>query len=284
MRLASYQFEGKQSYGIVTADDHIIDLSSRLGEKSLLELIESDNLELAQQAMSHAPDFSINEVVFNLPIIGGEKIICVGINYPEREEEYKGQLSRGDYPNLFVRFPSSFSAHNQPIIRPKVSTQFDYEGEVALVIGKAGRHITKEEALSHVVAVVPANEGTVRDWVKHGSRNVTQGKNFEHSGAIGPWIATTDELDLTNDLQVTTRVNGQVRQNDSTKNMFWSFEELINYISTFTTLLPGDIIFTGTPVGAGAHQTPPIYLEPGDVVEVEVAGMGTLRNTVEDEA
>lgn len=283
MRLASYQFEGKQSYGIVTADEQIIDLSSRLGEKSLLELIESNNLELARQAMSHAPDFSTNEVIFNLPVLGGEKIICVGINYPEREEEYKGQIPRGDYPNLFVRFPSSFSAHNQPIIRPKVSAQFDYEGEIALVIGKAGRHITKEEALSHIVAVVPANEGTVRDWVKHGSRNVTQGKNFERSGAIGPWIATTDELDLTNDLQVTTRVNGQVRQNDSTKNMFWSFAELINYISTFTTLLPGDILFTGTPVGAGAHQSPPIYLQPGDVVEVEVAGVGTLRNTVEDE-
>lgn len=255
-----------------------------LGGKSLLELIESNNLELARQASTHAPDYSISEVTFSLPIIGGEKIICVGINYPEREEEYKGQIQRGDYPNLFVRFPSSFSAHNQAIIRPKVSQQFDYEGEIALVIGKAGRHISKDEALSHIVAVVPANEGTVRDWVKHGSRNVTQGKNFERSGAIGPWITTTDELDLSNDLQVTTRVNGQVRQNDSTKNMFWSFAELINYISIFTTLRPGDIIFTGTPVGAGAHQTPPIYLQPGDVLEVEVAGVGTLRNTVEDEA
>lgn len=283
MRLASYEVEGRQSYGIVGSDNRIIDLGSRLEEKSLLELLRSQDLDKARAVANLSGDFGLDEVKLKLPVVGGEKIICVGINYPEREEEYKGQIPRGDYPNLFVRFPSSFSAHGEPIIRPKVSNQYDYEGEIALVIGKPGRHISTQDALSHVIAVTPANEGTVRDWVKHGSRNVTQGKNFERSGAIGPWITTSDELDPAGDLQVTTKVNGQVRQSDSTKNMFWSFAELINYISTFTTLAPGDIIFTGTPTGAGAHQSPPIYLAPGDVVEVEVTGAGTLTNVVEDE-
>lgn len=284
MRLASFNVNGRDSYGIVSQDNSIVDLGKRLEQKTLLDLLRANAIDTARRVSQEKPDYSLSEVSLRLPVQGGEKIICVGINYPEREEEYKGEIKRGSYPNLFVRFPSSFSSPGEPIIRPKVSDQLDYEGEIALVIGKPGRNISRDSAYQHVAAVTCANEGTIRDWVKHATKNVTQGKNFERSGSIGPWIVTTDELDPSQDLTVTTRVNGAVRQNDSTKNMFWHFDELINYISTFITLIPGDIILTGTPVGAGAHQTPPVYLVPGDVVEVEVHGVGILRNEVKDEA
>lgn len=283
MKLASYEIDNRHSYGIITNDEKVIDLGSKLPSRTLLELLQSNSLRDAQRLSNGEPDCSVADITFQLPIIGGEKIICVGINYPEREEEYKGQIPRGDYPNLFVRFPSSFSAHGQAIIRPKASQQLDYEGEIAIVIGKEGRYISKNNALSHVGAITAANEGTIRDWVKHGSRNVTQGKNFVHSGGLGPYIVTTDEINMANPLRVTTKVNGQVRQDNTSNNMFWQFDELINYISTFTKLVPGDIILTGTPVGAGAHQTPPKYLVPGDKVEVEVEGIVTLSNNIEDE-
>ncbi|NNN18633.1 MAG: fumarylacetoacetate hydrolase family protein [Acidimicrobiaceae bacterium] len=283
MRLASYNVNGRDSYGVISNNNSIIDLGSRLEQKSILQLLQSDAVDSARKFTNEKPDYALSDISLSLPVPGGEKIICVGINYPEREEEYKGEIKRGSYPNLFVRFPSSFSPHEQPIIRPKVSDQLDYEGEVALVIGKPGRHIPNASAYEHIAAITAANEGTVRDWVKHGSKNVTQGKNFERSGSIGPWIVTTDELDPSGELTLTTRVNGKVRQNNSTKNMFWHFDELINYISTFITLLPGDIILTGTPTGAGSHLDPPVYLVPGDVVEVEVQGVGMLRNRVLDE-
>ncbi len=284
MRLASFNVNGRDSYGVVSRDNNIVDLGKRLEQKTLLDLLKSNALVAARKASEEKPDYSLSEVGLRLPVQGGEKIICVGINYPEREEEYNGEIKRGSYPNLFVRFPSSFSSPGQPIIRPTVSEQLDYEGEVALVIGKSGRHISRDTAYQHVAGITCANEGTVRDWVKHATKNVTQGKNFERSGSIGPWIVTTDEIDPSKDLMVTTRINGKVRQNDSTKNMFWHFDELINYISTFITLTAGDLILTGTPVGAGAHQNPPVYLVPGDVVEVEVQDVGILRNEVQDEA
>lgn len=283
MRLASYEIGGRSSYGVLADDGGIIDLSRHLEQKSLLALIESGSFDSARSLLNKKSDYSLDDIKFQIPVQGGEKILCVGINYPEREEEYKGQLPRGEYPNLFARFASSFSAHGEAIVRPRVSDQYDYEGEVALVVGREGRHIPAREALQHICAVTAANEGTVRDWVRHGSKNVTQGKNFDHSGSMGPWLVTSDEIDPARDLTLTTRVNGELRQNDSTKNMFWNFSELIEYISTFTHLLPGDIILTGTPTGAGAHQDPPVYLRPGDTLEVEVNGILTLRNVVADE-
>ncbi len=283
MRFASFNVGGRDSYGIISEDNGVIDLGKRLEQGSLLELLRSDSIEAASRFRQEMPDYSLSDLRLCMPIQGGEKIICVGINYPEREEEYKGDLNRGAYPNLFVRFPSSFAAPGEAIIRPKVSDQLDYEGEVVLVMGTPGRHIPRDKANEHIAAITAGNEGTVRDWVKHGTKNITQGKNFERSGSLGPWISTRDEADPSQDITVTTRVNGETRQNDSTKNMFWPFEELISYISTFTTLLPGDLIFTGTPVGAGAHMSPPRYLVPGDLVEVEVQGVGTLQNRVRDE-
>jgi 2-keto-4-pentenoate hydratase/2-oxohepta-3-ene-1,7-dioic acid hydratase in catechol pathway len=184
---------------------------------------------------------------------------------------------------MFFRVPGSLVGHDQPLVRPKVSEQFDYEGEIALVIGQGGRHIPRERALAHIAGLTLCNEGSVRDWLRHGKFNVTQGKNFDRSGSLGPWLVTSDELDLTAPLHLTTRVNGDVRQDDTTASMIFSFADLIAYVSTFMTLTPGDVIATGTPTGAGARFDPPRWLVPGDVVEIQVPEIGILRNRVINE-
>jgi 2-keto-4-pentenoate hydratase/2-oxohepta-3-ene-1,7-dioic acid hydratase in catechol pathway len=168
-------------------------------------------------------------------------------------------------------------------VRPKVSDKFDYEGEVILVIGRECRHAPRESALSCIGGLTLGNEGSVRDWLRHGTLNVTQGKNFDRSGSAGPWIVTSDELDPATPLHLTTRVNGELRQDDSTDRLTWGFAWLVSYISTFATLKPGDLIWTGTPTGAGVHRNPSVWLKPGDVVEVEVPQIGILRNRVVDE-
>jgi 2-keto-4-pentenoate hydratase/2-oxohepta-3-ene-1,7-dioic acid hydratase in catechol pathway len=185
--------------------------------------------------------------------------------------------------SLFIRFPRSFTGHGEPLIRPPESPQLDYEGEIAVVIGKPGRRIPEAEALSHIAALTICNEGTIRDWVRHAKFNVTQGKNWDRSGAMGPGLVPfTDPAQIT-DIRLTTRVNSEVRQQDRTSRMIFPIARQIAYISTFTTLVSGDIIVTGTPTGAGARFDPPIWLRPGDVVEVEAKGLGILRNTIADE-
>lgn len=169
------------------------------------------------------------------------------------------------------------------MIRPPESPQLDYEGEVVIVIGKGGRRIAEADAFSHIAALSLCNEGTIRDWVRHAKFNVTQGKNFDNTGSIGPWLIPFTDAAQIEDIALTTRVNGEVRQSDRTSRMIFSFRKIINYISTFTTLVPGDVIVTGTPTGAGARFDPPIWLKPGDVVEVEADGLGILKNTIADE-
>ena len=205
------------------------------------------------------------------------------IDFPDRNAEYKDGQEAPPNPSLFVRFPRSFTGHNQPLIRPPESPQLDYEGEIAIVIGKGGRRISEGDALSHIAALTLCNEGTIRDWVRHAKFNVTQGKNFDRTGSIGPWLVPyTDESQLA-DVELQTRVNGEVRQKDRTSRMIFSFPKIINYVSTFTTLVPSDVIICGTPTGAGARFDPPVWLKPGDVVEVEAQGIGILRNTIADE-
>jgi len=216
------------------------------------------------------------------PIGRPGKILCVGVNYADRNAEYKDSSDQPKYPSLFVRFPDSLVAHEEPIVRPPESKQLDYEGEIALVIGRAGRRINEADAMVHVAGYTICNEGTIRDWLRHGKFNVTPGKNFEHSGALGPWIVTGDEL-APGPMRIITRVNGEVRQDDTTDHMLFSMPALLSYISRFCTLQPGDVVVTGTPTGAGARFDPPKYLVPGDVVEIEVPGIGTLRNPVIDE-
>ena len=211
------------------------------------------------------------------------QILCVGVNFANRNAEYKDDSAEPKYPSLFYRTPGSLVGHDQPIVRPPESAQLDYEGEIAIVVGKEGRRIPRERALEYVAGLTLCNEGTIRDWLRHAKFNVTQGKNFDRSGAIGPWLVTPEEFDWTAPFELTTRVNGEVRQHDTTSNMIFGFPYLLNYISTFTTLRPGDVIVTGTPPGAGARSDPPRWLAPGDVVEVEVPGIGLLRNRVMDE-
>ena len=285
MRLTSYRTASGDRFGAVVGDDRIVDLTGRLGHyQTLRALIAGGGLDEAQHAARGADaDCNLSDVSLLPPVVSPEKILCIGVNYADRNEEYKDSSERPRYPSLFCRAPASLVGHRQFIERPRVSVELDYEGEIALVIGRGGRHIPRERALEHVFGVTMCNEGTVRDWLRHGKFNVTQGKNFDKSGGVGPWIVSSDEIDLRAPIRLTTRVNGEVRQEDSTERLMFPFDYLISYLSTFATLTPGDVIVTGTPTGAGARFDPPRWLKPGDVVEVEGSGIGTLRNTVRDE-
>ncbi|MDX8467106.1 fumarylacetoacetate hydrolase family protein [Mesorhizobium sp. VK23B] len=283
-RLAAFTVGGKTRYGAITGKG-VVDLAARHREwPTLREVIEAGALsKLAEEAEGLAADFPLDAITYEIPVPSPEKIICVGVNYPDRNEEYKDGQAAPSNPSLFIRFPRSFVGHGAPLVRPPESPQLDYEGEIVIVIGKAGRRIAEADALGHIAALSLCNEGTIRDWVRHAKFNVTQGKNFDRTGSIGPWLVPfTDEAQIA-DIALTTRVNGEVRQQDRTSRMIFSFRKIINYISTFTTLVPGDVIVTGTPTGAGARFEPPIWLKPGDVIEVEADGIGLLRNGVVDE-
>lgn len=284
-RLATFTINGKSRYGAVTGKG-VVDLSARHPEwPTLREVIEAGALRrLAEEAEAFAADFPLDAIAYDIPVPSPEKIICVGVNYPDRNEEYKDGQAAPSNPSLFIRFPRSFVGHGAPLVRPPESPQLDYEGEIVIVIGKGGRRIAEADALGHIAALSLCNEGTIRDWVRHAKFNVTQGKNFDRTGSIGPWLVPfTDEAQIA-DIALSTRVNGELRQQDRTSRMIFSFRKIVNYISTFTTLVPGDIIVTGTPTGAGARFDPPIWLKPGDVIEVEADGIGVLRNGVVDEA
>lgn len=285
-RLATFTAGGRTRYGAITGKG-VVDLSARHGAKwpTLREVIEAGALQrLGEEAAALPADCAEPDIAYEIPIPAPEKIVCVGVNYPARNEEYKDGEAAPAYPSLFMRTARSFVGHGAPLVRPRASQKLDYEGEVALVIGKAGRHIAERDALDHVAAVTLCNEGTVRDWVRHAKFNVTQGKNFDGSGSLGPWLVPfADEAQIA-DIRLVTRVNGDIRQDDRTGRMIFGFRTLISYISTFTTLVAGDIIVTGTPTGAGARLDPPRFLDPGDVIEVVADGIGVLRNGVIDEA
>jgi 2-keto-4-pentenoate hydratase/2-oxohepta-3-ene-1,7-dioic acid hydratase in catechol pathway len=285
MRLASFTIRGRPSYGAVIGDG-IVDLRVRFGGRfaSLLDLLRGHGLEEAKATIAGVrADYPVGDVTLLPPVTAPEKILCIGINYANRNKDYN-EAEIPKYPSMFFRVPGSLAGHGQAIVRPKVSEQFDYEGEIAIVIGLEGRHIAREAALAHVAGVTLCNEGSVRDWLRHGKFNVTQGKNFDASGSMGPWMVTADEIDLTKPLQLTVRVNGEITQDDTTANMIFSFADLIAYVTTFMTLKPGDFIVTGTPVKLGERPDPPRWLRRGDAVEITVPEIGTLRNDVVDEA
>ncbi len=283
MRLASYVVRGRPSYGAVVGDG-VVDLRERLGARypALIDLFRAQALEGVREAVAGVrPDYPLNKVELLPPLPAPEKILCIGINYANRNADFDDP-NVPKYPSMFFRAPSSLVGHEQPLVRPRVSEQLDYEGEIALVIGREGRHIARERALEHVAGATLCNEGTVRDWLRHGKFNVTQGKNFDASGSIGPWIVT--DLDLTKPLHLTVRVNGEVTQDDTTASMIFSFADLIAYVTTFMTLKPGDVLVTGTPTKKGPRTDPPRWLKAGDMVELTVPEIGTLRNDVVDEA
>ncbi|MEM5550184.1 fumarylacetoacetate hydrolase family protein [Pseudoalteromonas neustonica] len=284
MRFLTFNHAGKESWGTIT-NEGVIDLGNLVGS-SLLEVLQNDKLDAMKKLASGLEvDYKAEEVEFLPPISNPGKIACVGVNYANRNAEYKDGSEAPKYPSLFIRTPDSFTGHNLPLIRPPESHKLDYEGEIVIIIGKEGRRIAEEDAYEHIAGITIMNEGTLRDWVRHAKFNVTQGKNFIHSGSMGPWMVTADEFtpEQFENMRVTTKVNSEIRQDDTTASMMFPFKYIISYFSKFFHLKPGDVIATGTPNGAGARFEPPRYLAPGDIVEINVEGVGTLVNGVKDE-
>ncbi len=284
-RVAEFRIGDKVRFGLVT-DNGIVDLLDDFKDRfdDLQAVVVAGALEEVIEAGEGKPvTHQEADVEYLIPVARPEKIICIGVNFPDRNAEYKDGQAAPSKPSMFIRFPRSFTGHGQNIVRPPESEQLDYEGEIVIVIGKGGRRIARENAYDHIAALSLCNEGTIRDWVRHAKFNVTQGKNWDSTGAIGPWLVPFRSAEQLDDIHLETRVNGEVRQQDRTGRMMYDFRYIVNYISTFTTLVPGDVIVCGTPTGAGARFDPPIWLKPGDVIEVEAEGIGVLRNGVEDE-
>jgi 2-keto-4-pentenoate hydratase/2-oxohepta-3-ene-1,7-dioic acid hydratase in catechol pathway len=279
MKLASYLVRGQPSFGSVV-DGGIVDLRRRLGAEfpSLRSVLQQGALEWARAAtVQQRPDYRQDEVQF-LPVIPDpEKILCVGLNYHAHRQE-TGR-SETEFPSLFVRFANTQIGHDQPLLKPKTSDEFDYEAELAVIIGKRARSISKEQALDCVAGYACFHDASVRDWQRHTSQ-WTPGKNFLGTGPVGPWMVTKDQIPDPSQLTMVMRLNGKEMQHTTTDLMIFSIPTLIQYITTFTELVPGDVIATGTPGGVGFKRTPPVFMKPGDVAEVEITGIGVLRNPV----
>jgi 2-keto-4-pentenoate hydratase/2-oxohepta-3-ene-1,7-dioic acid hydratase in catechol pathway len=283
MKLVSFRIGARASYGIIKGDG-VIDLGRRLaaeGCTTLRQLLAEGRLDAAARLAGESPDHALAAITYEPVIPDPDKIICVGLNYRDHVAETGRTVT--EKPALFARFASSQVGHLQPVIRPKVSDHFDYEGELAVVIGRAGRHIAAADALGHVAGYACYNEGSIRDWQRHTSQFLS-GKSFERSGAFGPWLVTADEIPDPSRLKLTTRLNGETVQSTTTDMLITDIPGLIAYCSTIMTLLPGDVIVTGTPGGVGFKRTPPLFMKPGDTVEVEISQVGVLRNPVAAEA
>ncbi|EOI3528757.1 fumarylacetoacetate hydrolase family protein [Cronobacter dublinensis] len=275
MKLASYLHQGRRSYGIVT-DKGVVDLGSRLGADyaDLKTLLAQDALDNARRYAAAPADIALCDVTF-LPVIEQpEKILCVGMNYAEKRKEFD---QHNPAPTLFVRFPDSQTGHNAPVLKPRHSSEFDYEGELAVIIGRGGENIAREAALSHVAGYSCYMDGSARDW-QH--TWFTAGKNWRQTGAFGPWMTTADEIPDPHQLAIRTWLNGRMVQDDNTRSMIHGVAELIEYISTFTRLSAGDVIITGSPGGVGKKRTPPLFMKPGDKIEVEIERIGHLCNVI----
>jgi 2-keto-4-pentenoate hydratase/2-oxohepta-3-ene-1,7-dioic acid hydratase in catechol pathway len=282
MRLASYALRGRPSFGVVVGDA-IVDLRPRLHRfQNLSEVFRAKTLGQAKAACDGVrPDVPLAEIELLPPLATPEKILCIGINFANRGQDYN-VTNNPKYPSMFYRAPNSLVGSGQHLVRPKVSEQLDYEGEIAIVIGQDCKHVPKDRALGMIAGLTLCNEGTIRDWTRHGQFNVTQGKNFDATGAIGPWIET--DFDLNTPLHLVVRKNGEVTQEDTTASMIFSFADIIAYTTSFMTLKAGDVICTGTPVKKTGKSDPPVWLKPGDTIEVESPEIGMLRNSVVDEA
>jgi len=282
MKLGSFRIQGRETFGAVL-DGKVIDLGLRLeGRHASLRsfLAEKNWLEVARGIMDDTqPDFALADATC-LPVIpSGNKIFCIGVNYADHLEETR--IRKATHPTVFLRYAESQTGHLQPLLHPRESTQFDFEGEVALVIGQGGRRIPADRAWDHIAGYACYNDGSVRDWQFH-TTQWGPGKNFVSTGAFGPWMTATDEIDpRKTPLTLTTRVNGSVVQQSNTDCLIFGIPELIRYCSTLLPLAPGDVIVTGTPGGVGMAREPQLFLKPGDQVEVEVSGVGTLVNGVQ---
>ena len=281
MKLASFTTAHGASWGIVDGAE-VIDVGAVLHGRyaDLLAVIQEDAMADVTAAAATAHRIPVGEVSW-LPVIPNpSKIMCVGLNYEDHRKE-TGR-SEVENPTIFGRFANSQIGHGQPLVRPRVSSEFDYEGELAIVIGKPGRHIGRADAMAHIAGYACYNEGSIRDFQRH-TTQFTPGKNFIGTGAFGPWMVTPDEMGEIGPQRLQTRVNGQVVQDALLSQMIFDLPRQIEYCSSFTRLEPGDVIVTGTPGGVGAKRTPPLWLKPGDIVEVEIGGIGVLSNPVTQE-
>ena len=283
MKLVSFVLDGKTAFGAVKAGG-LVNLTPHFADQGIVTLrglLAAGSLATAREILREAePDVAFEGVTF-LPVIPDpDKIICIGLNYRDHVAETGRQVTAK--PALFGRFAGSQVGHLQPMIKPRVSEEFDYEGELAVVIGTTGRHISPALALGHVAGYACYNEGSVRDWQRHTGQFLA-GKTFAGTGAFGPWLVTTDEIPDPSVLKIETRLNGQVVQQSGTDMMINGVAELVAYCSAILPLLPGDVIVTGTPAGVGAKRNPPLWLRPGDTVEVEISGIGYLRTPIAEE-
>ena len=278
MKLVSFVSGGRARYGMVSGDG-VIDLATRFGERwpTLRDMLAADGIAEAARVATEASDFALADLDFAPVIPNPDKIICVGLNY----RDHVAETGRTETPNpaLFARYAGSQVGHGQALIKPAASDEFDYEGELAVVIGTGGRHIAAADALDHVAGYACYNEGSVRDWQRHTSQYLA-GKTFAGTGGFGPWLVTTDEIPDPAALTLETRLNGQVVQHSTTDLMITPVPEQIAYISTILPLLPGDVIVSGTPGGVGSKRKPPLWMKPGDIAEVEISRIGVLRNPV----
>lgn len=281
MKLASFRDGVATTWGLVQGDRaHLAPAAVRARYPNLRDVLAADALAGIPALLAAVPPQDLSALHFAPLIPDAARIICVGINYLDHIHEMGRE--KLDYPTLFTRFPDSLVGHGEALRRPRVSIQYDYEGELAIVIGKTGRYVPAARALDHVAGYTCFLDGSVRDWQRH-TTQFTPGKNFPSTGSCGPWLVTTDEIPDPARLRLQTRVSGAVLQEAPISDLCFDVRRIIEYCSGFCVLNPGDIIATGTPSGVGFARTPPRWLTPGDVVEVEISGIGILRNEVADE-
>lgn len=282
MKLASFSNKGVATWGVV-ADGQIADVGATLRGKypTLRDVIAADAYAAVQSAAKDAEKVKLDGVKF-LPVIPNPaKVLCVGLNYETHRRETGRPVS--EHPTIFTRYADSLIGHDENIVRPHVSTALDYEGELAVIIGKGGRYIKREDAMKHVAGYSCHNDGTIRDWQRHTSQ-FTAGKTFPGTGPLGPYLVTADEIADLDAVTLETRLNGVTVQTTTIGHMIFPVAQLIEYISAFTPLAPGDVIATGTPGGVGVKREPPLFMKAGDRVEVEISGVGLLSNGIADES
>ncbi|TQR18835.1 fumarylacetoacetate hydrolase family protein [Psychrobacillus soli] len=279
MKLVTFEVNNEQKFGIYT-EEGIVDLSAKTGLKDIKSALEENKFESLSTYANDAVDYKMDEVKLLPVVTNPSKIFCAGVNYDEHRLETKRDHTQ--HPTIFFRVPRSQVAHNAPMIIPHESERFDFEGEIAIVINKEGRRISQEDAYDYIAGYSCYNDGSVRDYQLHTSQ-WGPGKNFEHTGAFGPWLVTADEFEPGEVLTLETRLNGEVMQKADTSLLLFSIPELIEYVSSFITLEPGDVIVTGTPGGVGAKRQPPVFMKDGDIVEVEVSKIGILTNPIKSE-
>ena len=283
MKVVTFERSGTRSYGILE-NDHILDVGSRLASRyaDLRSVLAAGALqELSLGRTQGVPTLRVDEVKFEPVIPNPEKILCVGLNYISHRTETKRPETK--FPSIFTRFADTQVGHEAPVLRPSFSTAFDYEGELAVVIGRGGRYISEQDVSAHIAGYSCYNDVSVRDWQRH-TAQWTPGKNFPNTGAFGPSLVTPDEIPDLSALTLTTRLNGKVMQEAPISDLIFSVPVIVSYISKFTPLYPGDVIATGTPGGVGDRRDPPVYMKDGDIVEVEIDRIGILRNVVQSEA